>query len=150
MRRIAIGPDRIRCSLPGFDVLTASMRQMAYDSRFASIGLAERGSLPMKTRNISLGWPAPDTETVLFSRDFGTPPIFDIGRIAQRGSLTVFVPSWTIVASDALSQSQKRPIESYPVAQVRTDRFLVTNYTNSSNTYYRNTGPTLVKWLALA
>lgn len=77
--RVLIDPENCQVSQPGFDVKTANLDQMAFDSRFAAIGQAVYGQVRLPNRN-SNSFVAEKT-TVLFGRTFPLPPMFLYGWI---------------------------------------------------------------------
>ena len=69
--------DGVQVSRRGVSVLTASLDEMTFDSRFASIGMAISGSRKLNKRRSPTGQPA--KTAIAFGRNFGQPPMFLFG-----------------------------------------------------------------------
>jgi hypothetical protein len=78
-------------SMEGFDIDTASLDQMSFDSRFSNIGQAVWGSAKLQNRENIPGKAGPK-KTVLFGRAFSAPPMFLFAW--QRGTEAFLRPPW--------------------------------------------------------
>lgn len=118
--RVLIEPDRIRVSIPGQNVRTASLNEFAFDSRFASIGLYDSGvilpGIPSRTASQAGAF----SETVNF-RDYGTPPIFLMAWRDSKERDELSAPRFTAIDN----------YDQYPVAKVLRSSAIISNWITS-------------------
>lgn len=158
--RVLIEPGRMAVSLPGFNVHTASIDELAFDSRFASVGLAERGEVSVPRR--AEGAAQPGSVTVAFARDYGHPPLFEMGmrltvRPRNQSAFAALVPVWVHYGT-----VQGVTLETYCTADVYSNRAIINNWLQHlalMGSFYLTDGSpgnagfhsaTRIKWLAIA
>lgn len=159
---------RLVVSRDGVDVDSAGIEDITFDSDLASIGLAVRGELFMKTRPSPTTTAPAQSERIFFfnddgsARDFNRPPMFFMGYVDE--SKGRFVQPFCYMAG---TESIYPPvIDDWPRALVRSRFVDIDQYANrfsypgnlgwGTNTFVRaqqlhgTLGQIRVKWLALA
>lgn len=140
VKRFLITPGKLRVSLPGFDVTTANLDQMAFDERFASIGQAVKGSVAI-AGGLTPNSAYPHTQTVLFGRSFPFPPFF-VGTYDAAGFGGIELPingqrlTASVIGGGGANVFAGANQGAGVHAQVSDDRALLLNYSSFAVTVY--------------
>ena len=109
--RVLIDSGKLRVSLPGYDVFTAKLDELAFDSSFSSIRAKETGTIALTgmvayqtfpDKQAPYRWAvAAGSGSVYFSRSYSVPPAIIAGVYRPGGYIQMYSP--TLVGPSSLS-----------------------------------------------